>query len=301
MTAAQAEALAAGDADAPLAVETHYIQSNETRHDLWFPYIRDRGGVYVGVGSDQNYTLMAVAKARYVVLLDIDQRVTDVHRMYAILIPEARDPADLVDDFAAANAEATRARIEAALADEPPEVRKRMLRGFANGRETLHRHLLRVIERRRDGAPSSWLSDPEQFAHVQALFRHGRVRAIVGDLTGERSMQTAAAAAKALGEHVGVLYLSNAEEYFKYIPSYVRNVSALPTNEQSVVLRTIYNKDWEHADLWAYQAQRLQDFQRRLADPRNRSRNPMLRLAGADGVLDKSTGRKGLSLIDLKP
>ncbi|MCA9690285.1 MAG: hypothetical protein KC636_11795, partial [Myxococcales bacterium] len=81
------------------------------------------------------------------------------------------------------------------------------------------------------------------------------------------------------------------------------NIAGLAGDEQSVVLRTIYSKEWIHADmLWAYQVQRLADFQRRLEIPENRSRNPMFKIAEQAGELDKETGVKGLSLLgaDLK-
>jgi hypothetical protein len=64
-----------------------------------------------------------------------------------------------------------------------------------------------------------------------------------------------------------------------------------------VVLRTIYSKKWEHADLWAYQVQPLEDLRARLSDRKNRSRRPMLRYAEREGMLDRDTGKKGLTLV----
>ena len=121
-----------------------------------------------------------------------------------------------------------------------------------------------------------------------------------GDLTGTSSLQTAAAAARELGVPFAVIYLSNAEEYFDYTRQFIANFEAFPLAEGAVLLRTIYNKQWVHADqLWAYQVQPLADFKRRLGDRKNRSRNPMLRYADLEGVLNKDTGTKGLSLVAL--
>ena len=36
---------------------THYVISNEDRHDLWLKTIANKGGAYIGVGTDQNYVL----------------------------------------------------------------------------------------------------------------------------------------------------------------------------------------------------------------------------------------------------
>jgi hypothetical protein len=120
---------------------------------------------------------------------------------------------------------------------------------------------------------------------------------MAGNLAGASSIKSAATACKELGVTLRILYMSNAEEYFDYIRDFVDSISALPIDERSVVLRTIYSKKWAHADLWAYQVQPLSDFVTRLGDKRNRSRSPMLRLADNDGSLDKHPGPKGLTLV----
>jgi hypothetical protein len=294
------EHLLAGDADPPIPVDTHYVQSNETRHDLFAEFVTGKGGAYVGVGSDQNYTMMATARAELAFLLDIDYRVVDLHRVYEVLIPLHEDPRSLVDAWHSRNEAATKAVLADAFAGLDPRERKRLLSGFLTARETVYRHLERVIARQRDGKPTTWLSDADNYAHVRAMYQTGRVRMMTGNLAGEVSLQTVAAACNALGEKVTVLYMSNAEEYFKYIAPFVASMTALPIDdEQSVVLRTIYSKKWVHADLWAYQVQPLADFRTRLADKKNRSRAPMLRYAEIDGSLDKQTGAEGLTLVAL--
>ena len=291
--------LRGGPEDAPFEVETHYIQSNETRHDLFFPYIDGIGGAFIGVGSDQSFTMAAHARSELVFMMDIDSRVVDLHRIYEVLVPRAASPRELVDMFLEANAESTTAILEEAFAAEEPARLKKILTGFRVGRETVYRHLERVIGREREGAPTSWLSDPDKFAHMQKLYRAGRVRVMTGNLAGASSMRTAAAASEALGIPVRVLYMSNAEEYFKYTPDFVANIEAMPLDERSVVLRTIYNKNWVHADLWAYQVQPLEDLRTRLAERKNRSRNPMLFYAGK--AVDRTPGPEGLSLVAIEP
>jgi hypothetical protein len=97
-----------------------------------------------------------------------------------------------------------------------------------------------------------------------------------------------------------VIYFSNAEEYFDYSKSFIANIEAFPLADGAVLLRTIYNKQWVHADqLWAYQVQPLADFKARLGNRKNRSRNPMMRYAENEGALKRETGTKGLSLISL--
>jgi hypothetical protein len=300
LTTLDAEAhtkLWAGEHDDAIPVDTHYVQSNETRHDLYFPYIEGIGGAYIGVGSDQSFTMMARARSELAFLIDIDYRVVDLQRMYSVMIPQAETPEALVAMWDKANEVGTIALLEEAFGEEEDGRRARIIRGYKAGRETVHRHLLRVVKRTVDGEPASWLSNPEMYAHVRALYQTGRVRMMPGNLAGETSLQTIAAVCKSLDIPVRVLYMSNAEEYFKYTKVFRASIEAMPMDEKSMVLRTIYSKKWEHADLWAYQVQPLLDFRERLGDTLNRSRNPMLRYADRDGALDKDTGKTGLSRV----
>ncbi len=302
LTEEQRTLLAAGPEDAPLAVEIHYVQSNETRHDLFFPYIDGVGGAYVGVGSDQNFTMIGHARSDYAFLMDIDIRVVDLHRIYALLIPQATGPDEVIAFFHKDNLNSTVSLLEKGFASLPERERKRILRGFRGARETVYRHLLRVERRSpRNSEPSTWLSDPQKFAHIQKLHTQGRIRVLPGDLTGPNSLKTIARACSELGVEVTALYMSNAEEFFNYTPGFVENIKALPAGKEAVVLRTIYSKKWPHADLWSYQIQSLADLRTRLDDSRNSRRRHMLRHALNAGEIDKKSGPEGVTLLAVEP
>ncbi len=298
LSAEQQTIFLSGEADAPIPTEIHYVKSNESRHDVWFPYIDGIAGAYVGVGSDQNYTVLAKARSELAFLLDIDIRVVYLHRIYEVLIEASQTPEQLHERFEESNQDDSLELLTAAFKDFPEKERTLLLRYYRASRETVYRHLRHVIRRNRDGEQSSWLSNPEMYAHVRKLFQNDRIRAMPGDLAGANSMQTVGKVAAELDVPVRVVYLSNAEEYFRYTQNYRNNIRNLKGDDKSVVLRTIYDKEWIHADsLWAYQVQRLSDFQTRLDDTKNRSRNPMFRYATQEKVLDRDTGVKGLSLL----
>lgn len=298
LSAEQRALLLAGGEDPLTETELHYVKSNEVRHDVWFEHVAGLGGAYVGVGSDQNYTVIAAAGSELAFLMDIDQSVVDLHRCYEALIEASPDPQTLHARWDAAHEAESAELVRAAHSDRPEAEQKRLVRLFKAARETVWIHLGHVIKRSREGRPTSWLSNPEMYAHIRGLYQADRVRMMAGNLTGESSLQSIGAAAKALGVPVRVVYFSNAEEYFDYTRQFASNIGALAGDERSVVLRTIYSKKWEHADqLWAYQVQPLTDFQARLGDRKNRSRNVMLRYAELDGTLDRATGVKGFSRI----
>jgi hypothetical protein len=302
VTPEQRAVMLAGDEEPRITTPEHYVKTNEIRHDVWFPYITDKRGIYVGVAADQNYTLMAASKCEFAFLMDLDWRVTELHRAYEVLIEASEDPKTLHERFLAKNEESSLAIIEAALKDKLSAEQLRQVKiSWRSARETVYIHLENVIERDRDGVMTSWLSNPDYYAHIRKLYQSDRVRMLVGDLTGPNTLQTIAKAAEGLGLPVTVLYLSNAEEYYDYTSQYRSNIKALPSIDSSVVLRTIYSKKWVHADaLWNYQVQPLADYKVRLEDPKNSRRTRMLDNADKEKVLEKNLESvKGLSRVNI--
>ena len=277
--------------------EISYVMSNESRHDLWFPYIDGVGGAYVGVGSDTNYTLMGYARSEVVFLVDHDPRIVDVHRIYEILIKASDEPETLLRHFERDQREATIALIEAATAGLPAERQRDLVRTYRAYRETLRRYLSKIRVRRHKGCPSTWLSNPSIYEHVRTLYQQGRVRILPGDLRGKTTLPTVITAVRALDMPVKVLYLSNAEQYFAYTKNVRINLGTLPAASGGVVLRTIFQAPWEHADgFWAYQVQDIEDFQRRLGGGWLK-RKLMWSHAEKEGVLEQRTETRGLSRI----
>lgn len=279
----------------------HFTVSNEYRHALWFPFVRELGGVYVGVASDQNYTLLAAARSEFAFLVDIDRQVVDLHRIYAALIAAARDPAAFLALFEVRARGAAHEAIAAGLASDSQDQRARALALFEAQREALVVYLQRV----REEQAGSWLADPAAYTYVRKMFAAGRIRVLQGNLTGRTTMADIAAAARALASPVTVLYLSNAEDYLFYTDRFAANVAALPSDARSVLLRTIHDRfpGWESAEgdaRWNYQVQALPDFQRRLGERshgRNQDRTSMLTAALAAGAVERKA--RGVSVIAL--
>ncbi len=286
-------ALLAGPEERIVSRREHFTISNEYRHDLWFPYLRGLGGAYVGVASDQNYTLMAVARSEVGYLLDLDRQVVRLHRGYMALIAASPGPEEFLARFDEDAQATTRALIEAGLSDMSERDREDTLRFIADNRAALRDYLGTVRAARRGDQGITWLSDPELYAHIREMVAGGRLRPINGNLAGKTAMATIAASARELGLAVKLLYLSNAEEYLFYTPEFVANVRGLPVAADSVVLRTIHDRfvGWESPGdgdrRWNYQVHTLEDFQLRLDDRKNSSRTAMLARASAEGVISR--------------
>ncbi|HWB76689.1 MAG TPA: hypothetical protein VG755_17105 [Nannocystaceae bacterium] len=215
--------------------EKHYVAGNEQRLDAFASTIANKGGGYVGVGSDQAYLFIGWARPELAWLVDYDPMVVDVHLVYRAFLRNAETP----DDFLALWEQSAKEQALAAIRNEPG-ASKRHVRAYGRNRGWILRRLKMVGATMRAQETASFLTDQQQYAFVRELVLADRVRALVADLKGDGAIQAIGTAARELGVPVRVLYLSNAEGYWsRYRGKFRRNIAALPFDEQSVVLRTL--------------------------------------------------------------
>ncbi|MCA9667905.1 MAG: hypothetical protein KC503_20045 [Myxococcales bacterium] len=251
-----------------------YVKSNELDHDLWRPYLRGLGGAYVGVGSDQGLTFVAWQRAELAWLIDYDPRVVRFNRVTRALVLAAPDIARFRRMWQKQGKRAAVAAIRAACArsastSAAAACRRQLIGSYLDYRETLRRHYALVARLGRGGRRMHWLHDASDYTFVRRMFREGRVRILGGDLLGPHALLGIGATARRMKVAVRALYLSNAEEFWRYTPRFRRNMRALPMDARSIVLRTRHNKRRaEGGRKFFYVVQSGVDFQRRLAEPR---------------------------------
>ena len=222
----------------------HYFVSNENQHWLWRDVLRDRGGMLVGVGTDQIYLYAGWSKAELVIPLDFDQWIVDLHWVYGLLFEKADDPDAFVDLWSYRR----QGEVKKLIAERWPDKseQKRRLRAFSEARAEVKKRLTRLRKRHEKHDVDSFMSSPEQFAWVKRLWSTGRVHPIRGDLTQDTALSDVAAFSRSAKIPIRTLYLSNAEDYFTFDTRHYRdNILALPFDSRSVVLRTKpYNGDY---------------------------------------------------------
>ncbi len=287
--------LPADPAPPELIRDSHYWISNEDHLELFHEAVKDKGGVYLGVGSDQNYLLGAWARAEVLVLMDFDQSIVDLHRVYRLLFLAARTP----EEFLRLWRRESRAEVRR-LIQESPSTRfdkARMLRAYGTARWAVERRLKRVVEQMAEASLPCFLVDAGDYAHIRGLYERNRVLIARGDLTAERTVAAIGRITKQAGKKMGVLYLSNAEQYFPYDGNYRRNMRALPLDENSVVVRTSGQRGITHVKgtYYHYNTQSGSSFLAWLADPKTRDARMMLRYAPDTGKA------RGLSRLDTGP
>lgn len=244
--------------------ERFYFRSNEWRQDLLAPQLVGLRGAYVGVGSDQNYTMAAMARSEVLYLVDFDRRIRTVHAIYGVLVSASPTPEALLDRFEVGQARQTLALLDERLAGTGEH--DAALRTYRRYRQDWLVYLQRVRGTEWQGERFTWLGDPAKYAYMRALFRAGRVVARTGDVTSTDTLRDVARSAKALGVPVRVVYFSNAEQFFPYTDGFIANMKALPTDQRSVVVRTIRHRRIANAPdgRWHYLVHHFPDFLERL-------------------------------------
>ncbi|MEX1366821.1 MAG: hypothetical protein AB1Z98_27085 [Nannocystaceae bacterium] len=220
--------------------DTHYLVSNERRHDLFRPELDDRGGVQLGVGTDQHYVMAGWSRPELIVVVDFDQQVVELHEVYGALMGAAPTVEEFRRLWTEQGAVDARAALNDAIDDR--DRRERLLTRYDDTRPLVDKRLRKLAKRYAQLGVHSYLDTPEQYRFVAELHAAGRVIAIRGDFTQDGVLRQVARVLDEHGLAISVLYLSNIEQYLSYRKPFRANMTALPLAEDAVVLRTLPGK-----------------------------------------------------------
>ena len=241
----------------------HYLAGNEKTLQAFYPHIREIGGGYVGVGSDQAYLLIGWMRPEVAWFIDYDQDVVDVHAVYRVLFEHAETPAELL---ALWTVDQKKHVAELILVAHPGDRGKHLRRLYLVNRGWIHRRLQAVTKRLVAAKVPSYLNDQATFDYVRSFLEAGRVRPLLANLLNETGFRGVAEAADKMGVAINVLYLSNAEEYWKQYPQVFRdNVAALPFADNAKILRTLLI--WNVNEDYRYNVQPARNYLEWLAKP----------------------------------
>jgi hypothetical protein len=245
-----------------------YVKANEGRTHVWAPFVTNLGGAYLGVASDQNYSLIAAARSELAFLMDYDPRVVALHRRLRALILHSETPDAFIARFAPEAQRESLALLEQVYPDAPdlPALKA----GFRANRDELHLYYQAQLDRppRDQPADFGWLQ-PGHYAYIRALYQQDRIIPVKGDLMGNRTITAVSAAARATGLPLRVVYLSNAPTAWggQITPGYRSNLLALPLDERSVVLQTTNGGGFRQNGYWHYNIHAGLHLQQLLARP----------------------------------
>jgi len=216
---------------------SHYWISNEVNQQIWYDHVVDKGGAYLGVGTDQNYLLAGWAKSDLIVVVDFDIYIVDLHRVYQLFFEEAETHEDFLMRWSPEREEEGLALIDERYAER--EDYDRVRKAYKIARQLVWARLRNVKKAYDKRGIGTFISDQEQYDHIRTLAKSGRIFAVRGDFTANETMVGVQKAMKDSDLDFHVVYLSNVEQYIDYGPEFRRNLGLLPVSDDGVIVRTL--------------------------------------------------------------
>ena len=230
------------------------LTSNELLFQRVIPALVQRtrpGGVYLGVGPEQNFTYMAAVKPAMAIIFDIRRGNMLVQLMYKALFEMSANRATFVSMLFSKprppglTTESTAAELFAAFANIPGDeavyernleaIKDRLTKvhGFAlapgdlDGVEYAYRSFFArgyavrfaptyadlMTQTDSEGVPRSYLASEASFLALKELESKNLVVPVIGDFGGGKALRAIAAYLKARQTRVTTFYLSNVEQY----------------------------------------------------------------------------------------
>ncbi len=232
--------------------------TNLTSNELWYQHVipdlvarTKPGGVYLGVGPEQNYTYMTALRPALAVIFDVRRGNLNLQLLYKALFELARDRAEFVSLLFAkprpaglTSASSAHELFSAFAGSETSEAIYTRTLAAVKSHLTVKRGLplpdadLTAIEAvyrafylggyyvrsspsywelmaatDTSGTPRSYLATEAGFAWLKDLHARNMVVPVVGDFAGPRALRTIGAWLKSRGATVTAFYLSNVEQY----------------------------------------------------------------------------------------
>ena len=238
-----------------LALDKHFLISNEIHHELFRRSIKGLGGIYLGVGTDQNYVLAGWSRPDYLIMMDFDQWVVDLHKVYFLIFEHAATPKAFLALWSPAQKGKLLKLINARYGKKSWPIRLVLSRSHRQ----VYRRLKKIQERYAQLEVPIFLTDQRQYDLIRKLIRAQRAIAVRGNLLGHRTMRSIGRFSRKYKRVVRTFYISNAEEYAKYHFPFKRNIRALNMDDRSLLLRTLPFGGIQ-TRYWTYYTQRLKDF-----------------------------------------
>ncbi len=254
--------------------------TNEDRLDLYHARIENIGGAYIGVGSIQNFQLAAWAKSEYVFVMDFTRIVAAANKVHIAFLKKAATPEEFRAMWKKENKATSEAWLREVYASETNldfiVESMNTARGFLQKRFSIE-----DVVTKQHGY-TTWLYDQAQYDYLRTLAREDRIISLRGDLNGTITFKSIGETLKKMNVPARILYLSNAEEYLRvYSPEFRANVTGLPMDEKSLIVRTVSVQrnrfPWapgsftDEDDDFHYNIQFLDDFQKSLSTDSNSS------------------------------
>ncbi|PJZ69880.1 hypothetical protein CH373_13500 [Leptospira perolatii] len=275
--------------------------SNEDRLDLLIPHVQNIGKAYIGVGSEQNLTIAAWAKSEFIYLMDFTNIVVLANEITIQFLKKAEKKEEFIRLWGKEGEKDALSLIENSFND-PAKYKKvyKQASPFIRKRHATNLMLSKKYNYKM------FQSDDEQYAYIRSLALENKIYPVRGNLLGKTTLFGIGTSLKKANLSAGIIYFSNAEEYFAYPQEFKDSIANLPVEEKSLVVRTIsVRKDvfpWSPGSEistdrgFHYAVQKISNFQNWLKNGKPGLRSLHIMLEG--GTVDK---QNGITVVDKGP
>ncbi len=241
----------------------HFLYSDEANPEKFLEKIKDLGGGYAGVGTDQGYLFIGWMKPHLAWLSDYDPWVVLLHLAYIAFFEASETYEGFYERWWNDSRGASLALLEETYKDHPSK--RLILEVFKAGRGAVFRRLGRLRRHLQEKNVPGFITDQEQYAFVRNLILAKRVRPILGNLLDKYGLNGISEVSKKLEVPIRALYVSNAESYWPYDDQFRENIYNMNFDDSSLVMRTFATKP-QNGD-YAYGTQSGKNFQEWLRQP----------------------------------
>ncbi|MFN3604715.1 MAG: hypothetical protein ACK4UJ_08405 [Leptonema sp. (in: bacteria)] len=215
----------------------YYLTTNERRLDVFYPFVKNLRGGYVGVGTDQNLILISWVKPDYAYLIDFDYIAVSINQLHLLFLSHSHNFIDFKSFWLKKNQKKGIELIQKTFLDE--EEQKIFLKVYKMGLNVLPERFQELEILSKKFTLISYHNNQEDFEFLKNLIQKNRIQALLGDINGNVIFRKIGDASKKLCIPIRTIYLSNAEEYYRYPQSFRENIFNLSIDESSLIVRTV--------------------------------------------------------------
>ena len=145
----------------------HYVVTNEIEHELFEPVVRDLGGAYLGVGTNQNFALISWMRPEFVIFMDFDQTIVDLHEIYRLIFLRAETPEAFISFWSKDKQEDLRKLVSETFTEK--KIQRRMLKVLKISNRAVRNSLRKTRRRYKRKKIKTYITDLEHFTFLRSL------------------------------------------------------------------------------------------------------------------------------------
>lgn len=183
-----------------------YVTSNEPWRYVWAHHLKNLGGGYVGVGSDQGYDFISSARSEWAWVYDYDPNIYRLHKLLRAIILAAETPEEFVAYFDSSKRKALEAIVTAEYSEAEAKEYMTLYYAYSRRMANTYRNSLKEYPIKDFG----WLAVQENYDHIRTMYQQERLVIVKGDLMGVNAFHSISSLAQQMEIPIRIFYVSNA-------------------------------------------------------------------------------------------